>query len=796
MNRTSGQLSVIRNQNRLYNKPRGIMLKILVPEKNGISGIAASEFVSLWRQVTGEKLAVITRDDPKSDLVVLGSDAYNAFTHTKIVEKVIPQFSLAVGTDGYQLRSAADSNGRKLLFIAGARPRALLYGVYRFFELRADCRYFWDGDIIPKAKMIDITGLDVKEAPRFQYRGLHYFAHRSLTRFQAEHWDFPEWKREIDWILKKRMNLFMLRIGLDDLFQKAFPDIVSYPKGYDMDHSKPRTYDDRTLFWSLEYRAELRKEVLAYARERDLLHPEDVGTMTHWFSRTPQEYLDKVKPDFMPQASSGYSEQSGLVWDIRQEKNLDAYWKLTETHIREYGSPEIFNTIGLAERRCYADRESNHQMKLYTYRRIQKKLREHYPNAPLLIGSWDFSMYWTPEEVRELVKELDPEHTLIFDLTSDTDDELRTFQNWDLCGKFPWIYGIFHAYEPNSEPRGNYDAIARRLPVAAADPMCKGMVYWSENSHSDTLLLEFLAANAWDPEKSNVLIDSFTEKFCLARYDRKTAPKMLELWKDSLPFIKARHWNGPGAWGSSGRFFTFLFSEFYFSPLSYLSEENSVLEQKARYYRNLLEPLMSAAPGLLCRFAALKLEKEHEFVKRDVFDLIRTVSARGLCYAFSRLILAMFEWRHGAYNCNEIEHWFGLIREAEMLFAEILAANREYSLYASLLDLQKKQKTNPKFENTLKGNAENGYCRSFITELFTEIYIPELEFCRKLFQETVKAGKRTMDGKADPRFAAVKDRFYKTPLKKIAPDCATAMKKLPADLKKLAAVFESMIPTS
>ena len=192
----------------------------------------------------------------------------------------------------------------------------------------------------------------------------------------------------------------------------------------------------------------------------------------------------------------------------------------------------------------------------------------------------------------------------------------------------------------------------------------------------------------------------------------------------------------------------------------------------------------------------MKLEKEHEFVKRDVFDLIRTVSARGLCYAFSRLILAMFEWRHGADNCNEIEHWFGLIREAEMLFAEILAANREYSLYASLLDLQKKQKTNPTFENTLKGNAENGYCRSFITELFTEIYIPELEFCRKLFQETVKAGKRTMDGKADPRFAAVKDRFYKTPLKKIAPDCATAMKKLPADLKKLAAVFESMIPTS
>ena len=31
------------------------MLKILVPEKTGISGIAATEFISLWNQITGEE---------------------------------------------------------------------------------------------------------------------------------------------------------------------------------------------------------------------------------------------------------------------------------------------------------------------------------------------------------------------------------------------------------------------------------------------------------------------------------------------------------------------------------------------------------------------------------------------------------------------------------------------------------------------------------------------------------------------------------------------------------------------
>lgn len=761
------------------------MLKIFVPEKKGISGIAAAEFASLWGKVTGKKLPVITRDDLRSDLVVFGSDACNPLTHAKIVEKVIPQFQLVSGSDDYQLRSARDTSGRKLLFIAGGRPRALLYGVYRFFELRANCRYFWDGDIVPKAKDIDITGLDLKESPRFRYRGLRYFAHRSLTRFQAEQWDFPDWKREIDWILKKRMNLFMLRIGIDDLFQKAFPDIVSYPAGYEMDNSVPRSLDDHTLFWSLKYRGELRKKVLAYARERDLLHPEDIGTMTHWYSRTPQEYLNKVKPDFMPQSTKGYGQTSGLVWDIRQDKNLDAYWKLTETHIREYGSPEIFHTIGLAERRCYADRDSNLQMKLYTYRRIQKKLREHYPNAPLLIGSWDFSVFWQPEEVRELVKELDPERTLILDYTSDTDDELRTFQNWDLCGKFPWIYGIFHAYEPDSEPRGNYDAIARRLPVAAADPMCKGMVFWPENSHTDTLMLEFLAANAWNPEKSNVEIGSFLEKFCTARYDAPAYAKMRPLWKAALPCIKARYWNGPAIKRRPFRAPVCLPGQL---------DESRMMPGRAQEIHKTLENIIGDAPGLLRSFAKLKFGQEHEFVRRDSLDLIRCVADRAFEYAFTGLMTAIQKWHDGDGEAAAADRLFLRLAELERTFTDILSSSEEFSLYASLGDLKAKHRTNPNFEYTLKGNAENNYCRSFITELFKGVYLPELEACRLCFDNAVKNGIREWKFAADPGVKKVRDEFYETPLKDLAPDFAAAAKRLPANLKKFADRFEALLP--
>jgi hypothetical protein len=765
------------------------MLKILIPRKEGMFRIAADAFAGLWQQVTGRKPGIVCSDDGKSDLIVLGSDAVHSFSHSKIVEKNIKQFSIRSDMDDFQLLSHSEK-GRDMLFIAGGRPRALLYGVYYFFELRAGCRYFWDGDRIPTADAVDISGLNVLEKPRFEYRGLRYFAHRSLHRFQAEHWNFEDWKKEIDWVLKKRFNLFMLRIGLDDLFQKAFPEYVSYP-GYEVPESKERSYDDRNLFWPLRDRGELRRKILAYARERDLLHPEDVGTMTHWYSRTPHEYLDKVQPDFLPQATSGYGEKTGLVWDIRQEKNLDAYFHLTETHIREYGEPTLFHTIGLAERRCYDDREANHQMKLYTYRRIIAKLREKYPHAPLLIGSWDFCMYWTPEEVRSLVQELNPNNTIIFDYTSETDDELRTFQNWDLVGKFPWIFGLFHAYEPNTEPRGNYEVIRRRLPIAAGDSMCKGMVLWPECSHTDTLLLEYLSANAWNPDSENLDIHVFLEKFCAARYDEEQLSSMLPIWKQMLPLIKARHWNGPG------NHTHFLFSEIFFRPCQYLLNLGNRQLFMHEFYLRELETPVKEAPEIFTRLAALDFGIEDAFIWRDAIDLARTSAARTLHYGLLKMIFAFESWRNFKGQEQEVLERLELCGKMLDLFGQILAAHPDYSMYESLLLLQKHPRCNPDFEKTLKGNAENGYCRAYIYELVGDIYRPEFALAADIIRQQMAQNNREQLLKPEELvkddLKKIADAFYQKPLRKMAPDIKKALQKLPANLRKMSQLSKKLI---
>ena len=768
------------------------MIKLLIPGEKGIFQIAAAEFNSFYHRITGKKIISIRQDDFKSNLIVLGSDAENPLVHQWVIDGITPDLAIRTGTDDYVIRSIRTGK-RNCLLLAGGRPRALLYAVYHFFEVRGGCSYFWDGDLVPSAVRLDLTGLDIHESPRFQYRGLRYFAHRSLTRFQAEHWNFEQWKQEIDWIVKKRLNFFMLRIGLDDLFQKTFPELVPYPDPEaEQPESVKRSFDDRDLFWSLQYRGELRCKILKYARERDLLHPEDLGTMTHWYSRTPKVFLEKVKPEFLPQSSNGYAEETGLVWDIRKQKNLDAYWKLTETHIREYGSPELFHTIGLAERRCFPDHVRNHAMKLYTYRRIIRKLRENYPNAPLLIASWDFVMHWSPEEVQALIRELDPANTLILDYTTDSIDGRNNVMNWGIPGHFPWIAGIFHAYEPANGFMGHYDNIRIRLKMANDDPYCKGLVFWPENSHGDTLMLEFFSSLAWDP--TNPDVENFLPLFCRKRY-QSAAEDMLKIWLDSLPLIKAIGWNAPNQHPRCRA----MFSDLLFNIQTKILESDDPetiygLSLLRNSLRNCIGPagrILSGLSDMLGKYDSLP------FIRRDCIDLARCVLSRVQNY-----VLADTAVRLHAKTCSKDETDGIMVRlqQLETVIGQemqMLQYSTDFSLFRSLVRLRQTAPVNPRFEYTLKGNAENYYCRTCAVELFQGIYLPEYRLLCSRIGKRLHSGRPHKDDPVQVSAAEKKviEDFYRTPLKQLCGPHLTSAAGLSRLLNEMSVSVSTMPDT-
>lgn len=778
---------------------------LFVPDGVKTARLAAEEFASRWEKVSDERPAIVTSLPEKGDVVVFGEEQMNPFTFRRRLDGKLPPNEFRNGSDAYRLLSQKDGD-RTLLFLLNARPRSLFYAVYRFFELRADCAWFWDCDRIPKGPAPDIGGLDVTESPRFDWRGLRYFAHRSLHRFQAEHWTLDDWKREVDWILKRRLNFFMLRIGQDDFFQKAFPDIVPYDDSWNpLGGTANRGYNDRSLMWPLKTRAAIRKALMDYAHDRDLVHCADTGTMTHWYSRTPQSFIEKAKPEFMGgdnrRGTGGYmSDPSSLVWNIEDEKWLDAYWKITQADVDNYSGADMFHTIGLAERAYYGDDdEKNLRLKLATYRSIIRKLREHYPDAPLLVGTWDFREYWrwTPERVRAFVKTLDPSNTIILDYIADLPEGNRNlFTQWGVVGKFPYMFGIFHAYEAHNDMRGNYPQIYDRFPIAAADPMCKGVFMWAENSHQDTLMLDYFGAIGWDP--SQYRLETFLPDFCRRRYGAEKSAAMLALWRRMAPILPSDSWHL--CCGDREP----LYGDY---PAAYAAVWAGAFcrldERRLRYYHDReesLAPLRTDMATLLGELAALDWAGADERTRRDCIDMARAVLGRLLEGEIARIGLAIDERRRlppesasvrKAAADDSIRRPLAKLTRYLDALADVLETMPEFSLNDSLARIHAAGPSNPDFETTLKRNASAWYCRSQIYEMIRFMVRRQFEALSRFLGDSMseKDGFSNWSNRMrelEKQLDAQVEVFNARPLAGMKPDSAAALGRLPKVLRGVA----------
>jgi hypothetical protein len=765
--------------------------------------LAGAEFANLWQKVTGHtievrKAAVDQKTLPAGTVVLIGSDSVHPVVHELIYKAALEGLGLEYGNDNYRLLSLS-REGNTYLILAGGSALSTQYAVYDFFRRQAGVEYFWDGDQVPHRDTISLTGLDVLEKPRFRYRGLRYFAHRGLHRFQAEHWDLADWKHEIDWLIKKRFNLFMLRTGIDDLFQRAFPGQVPYPPidGVDPD-AKPRSYDDRTTFWPLKYRGELRKEVLRYARERGLVHPEDTGTITHWYSHTPGSFY-KTHPNFpvITDQKTGYKGTSHAIWDIEAEVTWDTYWRLTETHIREYGCPRMFHTIGMAERTFGKDARDNLQRKLYVYRKTQQEMRERYPDAPLLVASWDF-LWWRDPDVVALMDQFDPQRTLVLQYTADLAN-MDTSKTWGIARRFPWIFGIFHSFARNSDIHEDYAILSRRLREAAADPKCQGLVLWSEISHSDTFLLEYLADNSWQPVRLGA--DKAADRFCQTRYPAALGKAMRPLWREMLKMSQNVNWS---RWdGSDTRSTVWMEPQFRLLSAGPANLSPARLKAYAAEYGR-LRPSLDAAPGMLKRLAGLAPSAyADELWRRDALDMARTVANQALFVTMAGAGLQMEAWRTDKSNAGRVRRLAELNRRLMAALGDVLAQSDDFSMAASVQRLSRAKPLggvqptiNSHTEQTLKGNAECEYCRSHHYELVRGAYQPEADALWRWVAQRLDGTERG-PWRRPKEFVAqeqtIEDQFYATPLAKLAPTAPRNAGQLAGSINRLATLVEELI---
>ena len=683
--------------------------------RGGEFDLPRAEFAKYYREITGK-------------------EASDGIVQFAIDSKVSPS-----GRDAYVIKSGPSESGWRAsvpansgrasspasVTITGSNLRSVWYGLYDLLERRGGCHWFWDGDVVPKKDSIDFSNLDIHEEARFEYRGLRYFAHRGLTRFQAEHWGPEDWKKEIDWILKRRLNVFMLRIGQDDLFQRTFPDACAYP---DPSKSLPGAgtgYNDRSLFWSLQFRGKLRDDLQRYGFERGLMVPEDYGTMTHWYAPTPLDYIENRKPPFYPGTDT--RPVNNRVWDVRDERWIDEYWKMTKTAVETYGKgapePRLLHTIGTGERILSKDKKENFKLKVLGLQRFMSRVERDYPDAKLLMPGWDFYYSWSPQEVRDFLKLLDPKKCIVWDYSADyrsARGAKSNFTKWDVIGKFPYTYSIFLAYENALDARADYSIIEERQKLVQDDPFCKGYVFWPESSHTDTLLLRFFTANAWSEKP--ISHGEVLDEFCASRYGEHAAV-LKAAWKAALPASWLREWSG-----NYGRFMVGQGFDANASPGTIKKWSGPVTEAEAVF-------------GLLAR-----VPWQDEFIRRDAIDIARMVLDRVISLRTMELCRDIAAWRTGKTGVSPVETLPSRGEKIAALcdkMADLLALHTDYSLWETYQRMDAVEKIrNPEFSKTLFENASCPYCRSHQYELARHWYAARARQMAESLAKAVASGDR------------------------------------------------------
>jgi hypothetical protein len=379
-------------------------------------------------------------------------------------------------------------------------------------------------------------------------------------------------------------------------------------------------------------------------------------------------------------------------------------------------------------------------------------------------------MFYTAEEVERLLGQLDPSQAIILDYTSDTMSRFN-FTNWGVMGKFPWIFGMFSAYQPDNEIRGFYEHTSERLKLAKADPMCKGMVFWPELSHGDTFAIEYFARNAWDSD--TLSLDESIERYCNDRYSPEKRDAMLEIWREFMPIVQMRSWSPTDSqtmfWGQNTFPWMIERATFDENPCPYYKEnfypyygrDPEIAQQNKKSAMKVLSALMDITP-------------DDDMLRRDVCDIARTVISRYLDCA-----IRLAEVRYLRKDKSFVDVMDGA-RSLMISLWTALCSHEDFSLLETLKGLKEVTETSENFEKTLKHNAEGYYCRSFISENVSHLYLPEMDI---IFDEVKLAFER--EGEIDReriknRIAENIKRYHETPLSEMQltekPDISKAIK--------------------
>ena len=738
---------------------------IVVGEKaTALEQHSAEEFARYVYAMTGARIPILNftrwRSSPM-DAVVIGRVDTNELLGMLVDKGALDaqwaKRQKGFSSDGFLIQSAS-YGGKKFLVLCGAVDHATLYAVYELLERFGRIGFFRDGEFIPKRKDFAIEGVEIIEVPFFKYR---IFGGQWIY-WEMHSWDEEEWRREIDWYAKKRINVHTYFFGPAGWNV----ELVEIPMWRELG-CKVREPTQRQRL-----ALEVSKRLNQYARMLGVrsLVPTSNGYL-------PPAYRDeflKAHPNVRL-----LRIRRGDKVAIHVHPADDMFVELNRLRVRTW--TDAFGETGVyylpdpySEWR--AGRTPKEQSEIITAfaQRLRELTRMFRPQAWCMI-TWAFNdrKYWTRERVRQLLDAI-PEEVplLLLDLKSEQDPCYEYYDYW--FGR-RWAFVALVTMGMHGFPMGDVNKLLARTHEVLLDRphraknLC-GFGIICEHRDYSPLYLELAFKIAWNPNRIN--LEDFLLDFAQRRYGERGARIMMPALRILIRTVYGPHsgavlGNGFRVVCQNCPLYFWGLGESYPVPLDEHTEQ--FVKRRAYFIPQLRNALRIA-------LRAEKVCRGNSLYKRDLVDIAR-------CYlhaVFNNHVIELLRAFKMGDRTNFEFHARSAIGAMQRL-AEVIAplANRpDYGVKALVENYSKlpwggwdEEEVKHHLLFVVPGRAYQkrgriwNYYRTDRYELIRDVYLPRVKAFIKALREELEGGRKEIPiAKLSPIYRDIEESFVKQPV--------------------------------
>jgi alpha-N-acetylglucosaminidase len=431
------------------------------------------------------------------------------------------------------------------VFIQGGSGVALCRGAYDYLKDRCNVMVSWEGSNVKLPARFPDAGkfIGYCYVPDRLYYNICTFGY--TTAF----WDWPRWRREIDWMALHGINMPLAMTGQDAIWQSVFKSYGVPQASLDKFFSGPafqpwhwmgnlNGHGGPTPQSWIAGQAKLQTNILTGERE---LGMKPVVPGFSGFVPTDFDKFQSVKLQH-PTAWAGF-EPTAFI-DCLDPMFVDIGKRFVQAYRRRYGSDHLYL--------CDTFNEQNPQFPESTKLRdltvagnaVYKGLQAGDPNAVWIMQGWLFYNerdYWKTPEVEALLRGVPDGKMIILDLSA---ERYEVWRAQPAVAKKGFIYCTLHNFGQNTALGGDLEGYIEKPKALqpyngshfTSIPNQLGFGLTPEGIDQNPVVYELLCDAMWNPyiyarqTKADQIVPKWLDDYARARYGADL-PQTRKAWK-------------------------------------------------------------------------------------------------------------------------------------------------------------------------------------------------------------------------------------------------------------------------